>query len=902
MVKVLIDNGVEKHRVTPVEDAFNLNSIVSISLFNRTVGAYLLKKGKNSFKIKFGFNCQGIHPVMRNELVEPTFELLDAGLKDIPLNEELTLHLSSFLDIKARTKELKELVSSSQWASLQYLLMSNIQRLQELQKVGLRKNCQLTIYCTYTVSEDNLKEPFKKTLALLEQIWKGFTGALPIEEEQQLTDLLKRAFCDGFLVWEQLLTNKMGLIVTPLSSNELWGLLWQRFNSSTPLPIPSLLVLDEDGLSWVGHSQLHPVSILMSSDETSVPVADRRWVWVKENYIGVGTIAEKPAGWNDTISQLRYIWDAISDDQVVDTEVIVQIVSANQSLLHQRMQSLTKQAKVAEIEATTKQTVNVNASLKKELAISAQKELYSGAVCFRTANVFLVHRKTLAQLDSALKYLSSKFRRPAWFIRESEYAWKIWLETFPIYWGRLMAKPFERRQTYLSSELPGLMPLLCNRSRDRTGLELLAVAHGTPVHLDLYQKLRNILVLGTNRCGKSLIVAQMLILGLANKLSVCAVDFPKPDGSGTFSFLCQLLGEEVAAYFDISNESSNLFELPDLKGMAIKVQNEKLNDYKESLAEILLMMVKGQSANQSVNPDTVRSLLVLGLEKFFFDPTIRERYVNAYKDGFGSRAWSETPTLKDFESFLSLERLELISPNSETIATINHIKLRFKFWLNSRVGKAISRSSTFKSDAPFLCIALRNLSNSEDAAVIASNVYLLGLRRSLASNNSIFYLDEAPIFLEYESLASLVARHTANGAKSGLRVILTAQDPDSIANCAYSSRILQNINTRLIGKIEPTALDSYVSIFKIPLSIISPAATEKFLPNRESNYTNWLVDDGDIFTYARFFAPYGLLAAVANNNDEVKTREKLVSQYDDELLATHIYSQKFYPNKGDIKR
>ncbi len=889
----VVNNGVEKKRVSPLEDAFRLASLLEISLLDKSAGAYLLKKGKN-IQVKFGFECQGIHPTMRSELVEPTFEQLEAGLKDIPEKEDLTFHLSSFVNDSDRQSELSNLVQeNSDSTALQFLLMSEQKRVGELTQRGIRKKISLTVYCTYTVSgESTYKDPIKNFLAQAEKQWKKYTGVLDTEENEELVDLLTRAFTDGFSIWSQILNDKMGLNCRPLSAQELWSNLWQRFNSSKPREIPQLLILDERGLTEQINSQLHPVTLLMESAD-SVPVADRQWVNCKGKYVGVCTLSSKPAGWKDCLKQLRYIWSAIANERIFDTEVIFQMRKGNQSMLHRKMHSITKQAFLSEKWAAEKNNVDVSASLKREKAIAAQKELYEDSVPFRTANVFLVHRSKLPKLNEAIKQLCAKFNRPAWLLRETEYAWKIWLETFPIYWGKLMTKPFDRRMTYLNSEVPGLIPIVKNHSSDTSGLELIAEEGGSPIYLDLYGKnqLKNILICGTTRSGKTALAAGLISTGLARGLPVVAIDFPKKDGSGSFSEYANFLGDR-GAYFDISSESSNLFELPDLSGLPPKIQDERFLDYKEDLSEIVLMMVMGQSHHQTdVNRDIVRSLLVLGLEKFFSDPRVREAYVEAHRGGIGSAAWKQIPTLERFESFLSLERLELTAPDRETISTLSHIKLRLKFWLNSRVGKAIGRPSTFSSNAQFLCVALRNLSNSEDAAVLASNVWLLGLRRSLASEESIFFLDEAPIFFEYDSLASLVARQTGNGAKSGIRVILNTQSPEGIARSQFSPQILQNINTRLIGRIEPTAIDSFVETFKYPREIISANATKGFFPSKQGIYSKWLLDNGGIYTFTRFYPSYGLLALIANNKHEAHERKLIMSQYDDPIRGIHAYSQ-----------
>ena len=54
------------------------------------------------------------------------------------------------------------------------------------------------------------------------------------------------------------------------------------------------------------------------------------------------------------------------------------------------------------------------------------------------------------------------------------------------------------------------------------------------------------------------------------------------------------------------------------------------------------------------------------------------------------------------------------------------------------------------------------------------------------------FIDEAPILFEYPTISEMVARLCANGAKAGIKVIISAQDPDTIARSPSASKILQN--------------------------------------------------------------------------------------------------------------
>jgi hypothetical protein len=307
-------------------------------------------------------------------------------------------------------------------------------------------------------------------------------------------------------------------------------------------------------------------------------------------------------------------------------------------------------------------------------------------------------------------------------------------------------------------------------------------------------------------------------------------------------------------------------EPPNLRGLPRKLQLDRFNDFKVSLLGILRIMVLGiGNFYLDVNPDAVESLLTLAMEQFYQDDLILNRFGEAFKAGFGSGEWQQIPTLQDFVPFCSLERLQLTNSSSETIKSLDFIKLRLRFWLESRVGKVISVATTFPSDAQMLVVALRNLSSDVDAAVLVSLVYLAALRRSLAYPVSLYFLDEAPILFEYDEISRNVARLCANGAKSGIRVILNAQEPLTIANSAGGNQVLANISTRLIGRIQPPTLPDYLEVFRYPQWLIEPCTGEGFKPNKLQKYSNWILDDEAILIPVRHYPSIQLLSLVANN-------------------------------------
>lgn len=890
------------NRLTPFEDALNLATMLRVAIDGRDIGAYILAKGsqRDRFCFVFGFDCKGIHTTLRSEQIDTICNNIEAGLKDLPGEERVTFHLGSFSSDTKRQHELTSLINNTASPSIQYLLTSERARIQQLARAGIRKPKFLRIYVTYTVEADakGADDWIEKLLAKAESWWHEFKGETAERGNQRLETIISNAYTEGFRRWEQILSNKWGLDIRALTATELWQEVWGRFNKTEPIEIPQLLVFDENGLQEKISSDLSSCKLLLENIhsttllmESNVPVADREWVNLKNRYVGVMTFLEKPGGWQNKTSQLRYLWELIARDAIVDTEIFCQLTAANPAIVKTTLQRVLKQSNMTTKVAQEKgNTIDVVAQLKLRKSVAAQEQIYEGALPINTGTAILVHRQSLDKLDEACRYIENCFQRPAQVIRETEYAWKIWLQTLPIVWEVLLAKPFNRRQMYLTNEVWGLIPLVTSRAGDKKGFELIADEGGTPIHLDLFNQHKNLGLFATTRAGKSVLVSGILTQALAHNMPVVALDFPKPDGTSTFTDYTAFVGEK-GAYFDISKESNNLFEQPDLRSLSPEEQRERLQDYVAFLESALMTMVLGSSSGNQLLTQTVRSVVNLALNAFFADEGIQKRYEAAIEQGFGTEAWQKTPTLRDFINFCSREQLNLYSAGDRIDDALEIINLRLRFWLESRVGQAVSAPSSFPTDAQLLVFALRNLSDSEDAALLSLSAYSAALRRALSSPASIFFIDEAPILFEFDQISDLVGRLCANGAKAGVRVILSAQDPDTIAKSRASSKILQNLSTRLIGRIQPVAVDSFVEILKYPREIIARNASESFFPRKEDIYSQWLLDDNGVFTYCRYYPGYEQLAVVANNPDEQAARNQAMLQYGDKFEAVAHFAR-----------
>jgi len=142
-----VDNGTKRQKLTPVEGEFQLLSLLKINLQGKEVGAIILKKGEANYTIQFAFTTKGVHTTLRQEAIDPIFDAIEAGLKDLPDGESLTIQLGSFTDDSSRQHDLDQLISKVNSSELKFLLMGEKARIQELTRTGVRKPKRLLLWC-----------------------------------------------------------------------------------------------------------------------------------------------------------------------------------------------------------------------------------------------------------------------------------------------------------------------------------------------------------------------------------------------------------------------------------------------------------------------------------------------------------------------------------------------------------------------------------------------------------------------------------------------------------------------------------------------------------------------------------------------------------------------------------
>jgi hypothetical protein len=886
--------GIEKLVFKPFENESALECVCRLQSPEEEIGVFLLREG-NRFCLRFGFRLTGIHPLMSPEQVEAVLRRLEAGLRGFPQGESLRIHFRSFANDSARQQELEELAQTATIPELQFLLFSEQRATRELTEQGLRQPKEILLFVTYTLEPGKAQtnDPIERMIAWLVEHYEALKGRKDQLEELRYHHVLTQGFKAGYLHWKQQLTIRMGLNVVPLIAEELWAEVWSSFNHSDPPALPQCLKLesgqlDEDWtLSEEVNDPFHAVTVAIRGErgERSTPKGDREWVYVKGNFVGVMTFDSKPAGFVSSEHQLYYLWQAAS--QVEDCEFVFELSRADEHATRASLQLLTRQNLTLTERAQNKNNLDVVAQLKAQGGAEAQAKIWEGAAPIWVAGVVLVHRSSPEALDEACQKLSHCFSNGE-LNREREIAWRIWLQTLPITWHRLLDG---RRHLYFTDEAVGLMPLACTATIDQRGLELIARDGAMPFYIDFVQQHRSMMILGQTRAGKSAIGAGISALALAYGFNVVGLDYAREDGTTTMTDLVNSFGE-AGAWFDVGTSTNNLFEMPDLRHLTPEQQDSRKNSYLAFLVRALEVMVLGAHSDRRLGK-RIHAILWKALTSFFTDADIQNRYDAAYDQGFATLAWQRMPTLLDFLDLLErvdLSGLVVVGSISEAMA---EIRLQLLSWVQSPVGKAIAQPSTVRSNAQITMYGMRNLTNDDEAAVLALSAQALALRRALECSDSLLIIDESSVLYKYDGISQIIGQICATGGKAGIRTLVISQDPDAIYNSAAGQPILQNLNTRFIGAIQSTAVESCCRIFGYDRSVLLPNTDESFLPDRSRLCSHWLVDVDGRLQYGDYYPSPELLAAVANNIPEQQARSRVMAQYSNKFEGWAAFAEQY---------
>ncbi|MBE9124733.1 MULTISPECIES: hypothetical protein [unclassified Coleofasciculus] len=912
--------GKGRYKFMPFENEADICCLVEIQKKDRKVSGILLRKGQ-TYQVVFAFRVKGLHDILYSHEVSAAAQNLEAGFKELPKGEKLTLYCGCHSLDQDRQSELDLAAQNCRFPAISVLIRNEQKRIQELKRAGQRQEWEQILFCTWTANEKaqgQNRDALGKTIDWVTNRWSSFWGTLSgnnlTASEQFYTQLLLKAFESGMIHWEVLLSTKMNLQIRPLQTEEIWHWLWQRFNDTPAPDVPQVLRLVETRNGFKLQEEIrnekHITSLLIQGEKgrTACPEhrssPDRVYLTGKGKEVGVLTMFEPPPGWSSIRQQLRFVWDIMSNSYIKDTEAWIELTPGNKFVAIDNLRRISKQSKAARQRSVKKgQGRDVGAELKQQESFEAQARLLQGTKPLKVGAAFLVYRNNVEDLNNACSVLANSFGS-AKVIRERNIAWEIWLQTLPITFKWLLHSSqslSERRLTLDSTTVSGVVPLTIPRSIDNRGIEFISHRGGKPLYVDImHSDTRRALLVGESGSGKSILGCRFAIEALAYNIPVVGMDISS-GGESTFKTFIELLGDD-GAYYDISSGSSNLMEPPDLRKFDKKERSRRKESWKESLRRALLAIAMGKIKAPHLQ-QRVDSILIRMLDVFLKDPEIIKRYNEAFTGGWKSDKWQQMPTLSDLLRFCSRERLNLKNFEDLDKAAINQIHSQISALLASRLGKAVSRPSTFSPNPAIKFFALSGLGNENDAYILAINAHAACMRNALSHPKSLFIGDELSVLFHKEGFANMVGELCATGRKDGISLCLITQDYDTICDASAGAQIMQNMTYKLSGRLTNAGVAAAQRYLNYPPAIISANATESFIPKRSGLYSTWLIEAGGRFWRSRYYPGEMTLACVANHNEEKAARQRVLVQYPNDLIGQlkglQAFTQAYIPALKD---
>lgn len=896
---------------TAIEDFSNLVCYGQINLQGYKVGFYLLKNRQGKLRFVFRWRIKGSHPTISEQDAKKLLADWAKGVRDFPPDEEITIEQSSFAWDKDRQAELDQILNDNDNLLAQALIYSQKTRTRQLTKRGIRKVKHTLVTVTFTpeLSRREDRDVISRLLKFIgdscSNLWEVFNGQKEEMNHQRLQKLVILAFKDGFLRAHSIFADIMKLQVQPFTARENWENDYADFHESEAPAIPQLIILDETGLRVeADNPDLHASSILFQGDRgrSSVPVRHPEWVYlpIHQKYVGFMQV-DRVKDFGSAERKLRYFWETIlAREQVCDCRIVTQFTTGNRALHKFNLERTTRNSTEVALRAMRGRTVDVAAEQHARESIEAQKALNQGDnVLFVASGIFL-YRNNPQALDQDFAYLRDCFSGVEPY-RERNIADRIWLQSLPYVDECFLKLPTDRRDNYLSSDATGLLNLASTKVIDKKGLELVALEGGSPVFLDAFDPDRHLrlCILAEPRCGKSLFQADYAVQAYCHKQPVIGFDVPRPtDGTSTYSDLVEQIAQcgGKAAYYDSGSKSNNLLHVYDFSSMP------KAQERQQALMDLRIRVTTAIGMGDIVDPtleQAVLSIVTQSLSDFDADEQIAERFAAANRAGIGTPEWRDSPTYHDYVKYLKPWLEKYFQENALTLP--NYYKdaagmllEQLRSCLRGKIGRAIAQPSDFGNDTDLLIFALRGIDTNYQARIMAMAGYAALLARALTSEVSHFLVDESPILFRYPAFSNLLGELAANGAKWGVRLIISGQNAETIFKSAAGPQIFQTLNVIMIGRIADNAKKSFAELLNLKPELLEMCVSENFQPSSSALRSHWLVYVNGSYIPCGHYISELLLSLTANNMAEAAARKRFMEHYKQEPVKGILEFSKAY--------
>lgn len=845
---------------------------------HRTGALLLMSPRGEQGRLVFAWHCRGRPSFIGSEEAHESLARLSIGLKSFGAEARITVVTRFKSDAEGPLPEISDNLP------LEFLL-ADIQKSREsLARIGQRQRQHSFLRISLPIG------PSDPNQSIVSRWWQQFGDWLmEVEPRDQQQQYHKALLNQGQYARDfQLHLEKVaGLAIAPMGCDDLLELVANELDVPCP-SLPSYLAVTSEkvkvhrvgDLSQPGHTLLS----WMLGKETPSPFPSyiRSGPSHQPTYIAVLQLSRLPYQFNNALDAHLFLHKTLVASRVSGLQITCELEPGNTFMATVEQEQVLKKSKQRMVGASKHNLIDPVAEEAEQEAIESLHLIKNdGEIAFKVAFAVLLRSGTRSELERnyiALQQHIIAHGRGMQLSRETEAAWIPWLQSQTSSISQLgNIAGFFQGEVLLSHLMPSFLPLVTTPSPDKRGVELLSRDAGIALYIDLFSRSLRIVVFAKTGSGKSVLVAQMIVMALMYGQSVTVLDFPRADGQKTYSDFTPFLNGK---YINPLRDGMNIFDLPDKpEDMQETVHQARLEQCLSTLEEILLHITTGGEPETRREEALLRTVIESAIRVFYETPD------NIKNPG---------------PAFLAvLQEESLASLDLETDAELREALLRFRrAWrkfTETPAGKTLLDGTARIESTPLVVAALTSIDNKADAALFGLAFYGLTERRALAAKfGSQLVIDEAPLLFGTPVIAERIARLCANGRALGITVIIIAQDPDSIARCDEASKILQNLDVRLIGAIEASAIPSYCKTFGYTPSLLQPNVQAEFKAKKDGA-SQWLLEmtteEQHFQTVCRYYPGKVLLALVVNNPEEMEARQKFMREAENPYQGLCAYAR-----------
>ena len=886
-----------------VEHKFRLRTYGQIELDAKKIGFYLLQRGPYAMII-FCWRIAGYDPSLtENQASSLIFSGTDA-LNQLPKDIDLKCYQEINSSSAECSKMQQELLKNNDLDPLsEEIINSREERGKELAREGRLQTNNLLIFAKYRVplgADFAVKHNWLDDLLSQTQPIVGMIRGQKFDSQKAWEKVISSAYSYAYQKVNNLLTSNkgFGLQVSSLSVDRLWARDYLELHRPPVIPIPQYVVYNDWGLqNPIINSATHVLGSLFAPQKgiATVPRFDNDYVYFpnKNKYVAfvrIGQIYKFPKDKrNVSLGYLRYLWNIVADKKALtDCRIVSELTIDRSGFEKIQLDRIISNSIKREAIAAARKTVDVVALRRREQAIEARELLEDNHVPFWVSSGIWLYRDSKEVLENDISDLCQQI--PSATVERIEYGIEnIWFQTWAFEWEAFLTKPDHRRQKYYSFQSLPLMPLIKTKGINRKGIMFLTRELNTAVFLDIVYQKNHTGIFAKTGAGKSNVILEMLLqYKICNQLAVL-FDFPRPDGSSTYTVLIPLLrklGVRVA-YHNVRKNVINIIEMPDLRG-ATSTDNywERWNDAFNAQVRLLCAIVIGISNN----PDReilVSSLLTDCYYDFHQEPTIKQRYTEAIAGGYGSDAYQKMPIYEEFVIFADRWFANYVEKKQNTNSelsreTIDLILIQLHGVLKTPLGRSINGISSFDLDTDILIIGLTEVSENLDSLLYAMTGLNALYRGAFSAKRSLLGIDEGTILYKFRFFARETGIIPVHGRKWGCNFLIAAQEVKSIQDSIVGGEIFKNFDNIFCGRIEDTAIAEMKDLgFREP--ILANYVTESFDPDKELLQSYWYLKRGDRHIELTHPLSKLILALGATEPEEEAVRKDVLALYENKI-------------------